>query len=237
MDVEGFAHSLPSRLPRRALLTPTRRYGIRGVRRLFDPCPDVQGFTAIKVQKLLSLAVACLDGPEAYLEIGSHQGKTLISALKEHRDVHGYACDDFSQFAADDAPTVLERNLTKYELDRRVTILRGDFRYVVNRETVSHPIGVYLYDAAHDRDSQREGILHVESLLADRALVIVDDWQHTSDPAFAASAGTRDAIMESSHNYKLLFDLPSRRNRDSQQWWNGVGVLSFARVRSRNSGS
>ena len=66
----------------------------------------------------------------------------------------------------------------------------------------------------------------VDSLLADEAIVIVDDWRYADDSKSFAKQATLDAIKQSKRKYKLLYELPSRFNGDKSMWWNGVAVFS-----------
>lgn len=210
---------------------PAWWYEYRLARRWADPCPAVQGMTAPRNQRLLGLAVAGLSPSEAYLEIGTFQGKTLVSALVGNPVCPAYACDNFSEFAGVASLPLLEGNLARYGLSDRVTFLNADFRTVLTRRVIGHPVGVYLYDGAHDEGSQYDGIALAEPILADEALVIVDDWRHAPDSGSYAEAGTRRAIADSHAQWEILFELPARRNGDLAMWWNGVGVLRFRRLR------
>ncbi|MFH1251718.1 MAG: class I SAM-dependent methyltransferase [bacterium] len=105
----------------------------------------------------------------------------------------------------------------------------SDFRKILNNRFIKHPIGLYFYDGAHDFDSQYQAIKLAEHLLADNALVLVDDWRFADDSHSYAKAGTLKAVEESTESYELLYELPARRNGDHAMWWNGVGVLAFSR--------
>src|SRR2546428_891484 len=68
----------------------------------------------------------------------------------------------------------LERNLQRF--GGHATILERDaFELLRNGALEGRRVGVYYYDAAHDYESQLEGLRLVEPYLADRALLIVDD--------------------------------------------------------------
>jgi predicted O-methyltransferase YrrM len=202
----------------------------------FDPCPDVAGMASPRKLRLLSLAVAALpgDGSECYLEIGTYQGKSLIAALQPNPNALGVACDDFSLFDDTAQPvnlTALNRNLAAYGLKERVRFFNCDFRMLL-AQWKGHglpAVGVYFYDGAHDEESQYLGLTLAEAVLADEALVLVDDWRRADDSGSFAEAGTRRAIADSSCSWSIEHVLPARFNGDMDQWWNGVGVLVFRR--------
>lgn len=202
-----------------------------------DPCPDVAGMASIKKLKLLNLAVSCLvkHGNECYLEVGSFQGKSLIGALLGNSHAHAVACDNFSLFDDPNSPKnldILKQNLARYRLSERVQFFDCDFRELLAEWNVRQlpRVGVYFYDGAHDEESQFVGVRMVEDILADNAVVIVDDWRHAEDSQSYAEAGTKRAISASPNEWSITHVLPARYNGDLEQWWNGMGVLRFKRV-------
>lgn len=194
-----------------------------------DLCPDVYGMLSLKKQRLLNLAFSMLPEGEAYLEVGTYMGKSLLSAMIGNPRRPVYAVDNFSQFEENSFP-VLKDNLERYGLYERVHFCNGDFREVYTPEILRDPIGLYFYDGGHDYESQYLGIKLVEPFLADEALVLVDDWRLAPDSGSYAKDGTLQAVAESNRQLKLLYELPARYNGDRGMWWNGVGVLSFKRA-------
>jgi len=172
------------------------------------------------------------DSSECYLEVGTYQGKSLVAALRGNRGRLAVACDDFSQFDADGSNrTTLKLNLQAYGLSDQVKFYDTDFRKLFAKwhDEALPKIGAYFYDGAHDRLSQYDAIRLVEPLLADQAVVIVDDWRFAEDSGSYAEEGTKMAVTESSNLWTVLRILPARYNGDRDQWWNGLGILGFAR--------
>ena len=197
------------------------------IRRL-DLCPDVEGMLSIRKQRLLNMAFDLLPENECYFEVGTYQGKSLLSAMLGNPPRKVYAADDFSLFDVNTLAITLG-NLEKYQLREQVTFFDCDFRNVLTRQHIPEPVGLYFYDGAHDEQSQYDGIHLVEHLLADEALVLVDDWRLAADSRAYAKAGTMRATRDSPHQWRLLYELPARFNGDLGLWWNGVGVLGFRR--------
>jgi predicted O-methyltransferase YrrM len=229
VNTAAFLTAFERRFPARTRGVPATRYTLGLIRRLIDPCPTVRGMTAPRNQRLLNLAVAHLPEGEAYLEVGVFQGKTLISALRGNPRRPAYACDNFSEFEGSSSLAVLRHNLAHHGLDDSVTFLNTDFRTALLAGSIAHQAGVYFYDGAHDEQSQYEGILLAERVLADEALVIVDDWRYAPDSGSRAEAGTLRAMADSNNNWTVLLTLPARHNGDNAMWWNGVGILRFRR--------
>ena len=241
MDLERFVADFDTAFPPRKRNTPTHLYSFRiklKIKRFgfqycpFEPLRDIDGMIGVKKQRLLNLAYAHLDADEAYLEVGTWQGKSLIAAMTGNPPRPTFACDDFSEwFVAKgrrlDLEGIVKRNLTRYGLEPRVTFYREPFQQIFTHEKLPAPIGVYFYDAAHDHASQYAGVKLAEPFLADEAIVVVDDWRLAPDSQSYAKAGTEQAIAESPHDWRLLYELPARFNGDRAMWWNGVAVYAF----------
>lgn len=196
-------------------------------RSFFDPCFQVPGMTSVKNQFLLKVAYGLLPEDECYFEVGTFQGKTLISALLGNPRRKTYACDNFSEFTNDPGLSrqILEEHLQLYRLHERVTFFDSDFRGIVTRERIPEPVGVYFYDGGHTAEDHRDAIVLAEHLLADEALVIIDDWN-----APEVRTGTGQGVAESVNHWEQMLELPARHNEDLGQWWNGVAVYSFNRA-------
>jgi predicted O-methyltransferase YrrM len=219
----------------------------RALRRLkLAPYPDmycdVKGMASPKKLKLLNAAVAAMPsaGEECYLEVGTFQGKSLVAALDGNPGVPAVACDTFILFDDPTAPKnlpILKDNLSRYGLADRVQFFNSDFQDVFADWQLRSlpPVGVYFYDGAHDEESQYLGIRLAEDLLADNAVVIVDDWRYAEDSQSLAEAGTKRAIEESKHNWTIRHVLQARFNGDRDLWWNGLAVLTFNRVKASGS--
>ena len=202
-----------------------------------DPCSDVTGMASVKKLKLINLAASYLpkNGAECYLEVGSFQGKSLIAALLGNSHAHAVACDNFALFDDPNSPKnfdILKQNLARYRLSNHVHFFACDFRELLagwNARQLPR-VGVYFYDGAHDEESQFLGVRMVEDLLADSALVIVDDLRHAEDSQSHAETGTKRAISDSPNEWLIRHVLPARYNGDLKQWWNGAGVLKLTRL-------
>src|SRR6266536_1342535 len=111
---------------------------------------DVPGMATESKLALLSLAAAHLEPGEAYLEVGSFKGLSLIGALLG--------------------------NLDRWVDRERLRLLEGDcFRLLRRERLLEAPVGVYFYDGAHGRLPHYLALGVAEPWLADRALVVVDD--------------------------------------------------------------
>ena len=228
MDVKSFRRAFWTHFNGKQRNEPNQELWDPEISRSLDLCSDVEGKLSLKKQQLLNLAYRILPAHEAYLEVGTYHGKSLLSALIGNPLRPTFACDNFSEFDVNSF-AITQENLRKYGLVDAVTFYDCDFREIFSSDRLPVPVGVYFYDGAHDEESQNLAISLVEPFLADEALVIVDDWRFAKDSLSYAEKGTLRAIGESDHAWQLLYNLPARCNGDLAMWWNGVGVLSFQR--------
>jgi hypothetical protein len=96
-------------------------------------------------------------------------------------------------------------------------------RYLVERRRRGGPpIGVYLYDGAHDYRSQLLGLLLAVPHLAERALVVVDDAN------FAAGREATWDFLAACPQARLLLEVRTPGN-GHPDFWNGLQVLTWER--------
>jgi predicted O-methyltransferase YrrM len=228
MNIESFKTEFDKTFSPEQVTEPDYSHWDPIVAASIDLCPDVTGMMSLKKQRLLNLAFAQLAPTEGYLEVGTYQGKSLLSAMLDNPKRTVHACDNFSQFDVNSL-SITRTNLRRYGLLNDVVFYDCDFLSIYDAEHLPAPIGLYFYDGAHDDNSQYLGIKQVEPFLANEALVLVDDWRFAPDSQSYARAATLRAAEESEHDWTLLNELPARFNGDRASWWNGVGVLSFRR--------
>jgi predicted O-methyltransferase YrrM len=190
---------------------------------------DVEGFATENMLTLLSAAARLLPDGEAYLEVGSFRGLSIIAALLEAAHDRFYAIENFQEFDPDgNGREQLFANLDRWGVRHRLHLMDGDCFSLLRRRPPSEPVGVYFYDGSHGRLAHYLAISEAEPLLADEALVIVDDasWPIVRDAT--------ERYMRAHPGYELLFDLASDRDEDPR-WWNGVRVYRFRRTGDASS--
>ena len=197
-------------------------------RRFRDLLADVPGMATEHKLALLNLAAAHLGPGEAYLEVGSFKGLSLIGAMLGNAGRRFYAIENFLEFNPDGrARAELEANLARWVEPGRARVLEGDcFDLLRTGAGLEEPVGVYFYDGAHGRLPHYLALGVAEPWLADRALVVIDD---ASWPIVARAT---DRYVAAHPGYRLLFDLAAEHEEDPR-WWNGVRVYAFERSRAR----
>lgn len=187
--------------------------------------PNIPGMVSdVKLNLLYHL------GAINYLEVGAYLGKSAIAAMSSPHAERATLIDNFSQFEG--SLEKLIENLGQYtDSNKKIEIIEGDARQALTalysrvEMDPAKKYTVYHYDGAHDKQSQYEGIRLAEPLLANEAIVIVDDWRKASDSNSYAEEGTLVAISESSRIWKPMFVFPARYNGDTEWGWNGFAVF------------
>ena len=187
-------------------------------RRFAPVAEEVENLAAENVLALLNLAAACLAPDEAYVEVGVFHGASLIAAMLGNEDKRFVGIDSFA--FRDASLEKVERNLEHFGLPRPGLLVGDAFELVRNGALGDTRIGLWYYDAAHDYESQLEGLRIAEPWLAPGALVIVDDtdWEQVE-------RAMDDYLAEQPRARRLL--TIEGKDRGFPQWWEGMQVLEW----------
>jgi hypothetical protein len=170
-----------------------------------------------------------------YLEVGTYQGSTLISAVAGNEDVldNVYAIDNFSEFdSAGETEKIFRNNLAKFLRNdgSKVQFFNEDcFGFDVDE---LEPIDIFFYDGDHSEECQRKAFEYFEPAFADVFIAVIDDWEQAP-----VRRGTR-AALESigfeivSSRAIVPAERPSPFENPSPQWWNGTHVAVLRRTLS-----
>ena len=139
----------------------------------------VSGYTTPAELAVLKAAVDALPDGEAYLEVGTFKGRSICGALIDGSDRTVVAVENFQEFgmAGQDARDELMTNLAGLTATAPgFRLLEGDcYELLTDPDVVGEPVGVYFFDGAHTWVAHYLALGVVEHLLADEALVLVDD--------------------------------------------------------------
>jgi protein O-GlcNAc transferase len=180
---------------------------------------DVEGLARPNNLALLNLAASLLGPGESYVEVGTYRGTSLIAALLGNEEKDVVAIDDFSR--REGSRELLDENLGRLVPEGIPTILEGDvFEIVPAGALGERRVGVWYYDAAHDYDSQVQGLRIAEPYLVPGALLIVDDtdWERVARALadyLAAQPRARRLVKVDGEDY------------GAPQWWSGMQVLAW----------
>src|SRR5258705_2714701 len=178
----------------------------------------VPGLARANNLALLNVAASCLDAGESYLEVGTYHGTSLIAAMLQN-DGDFVALDNWS--LGDGSREQLERNLARFGLTGRPTLIEGDaFETLRSGALDGRRVGVYYYDNGHEYEQQLDGMRLIEPYLVDDALVIVDDtdWERVDRAVI-------DYLSQQPQATELLSI--DGKDRGHPEWWEGMRVLRW----------
>lgn len=188
-------------------------------------CDEVEGMTTANEVAVLNRAAHHLPPGEIYLEVGTFRGRSLCGAIRGVDGVTFVAIENFVEFGmlGEEARAALMRNLHTYAVGKDVNLLDGDaFDLMARREAVTESVGVYFYDGEHTSLSHYLALGVAEPLLADEALVLIDD---ASWP-MVQSAHRRYMARHPGWTVERRFDAAEQ---DDPYWANGLHILRYLR--------
>ena len=218
MDVEAFA----AELPRRFGGDVTAEHPVD--RRFAAVVERVPGMSTEHALTVLDLAVEHLAPGECYLEVGSYRGRSVVGAMLAHPGRTAVAVESFAEFGGDPAAArrEVEGTLREFGVAGRVRLEVGDAFRGLDRSAVPEPVGAYFYDGAHSRVAQYLGLAVAEPLLADEALVVVDDFSWPQ-------VRRRRWLVPAAAPRLPVGGRAARRADFDPRWCNGLAVLAWRR--------
>jgi protein O-GlcNAc transferase len=179
---------------------------------------DIENLASENVLALLNLAASLLEPDEAYVEVGVYHGASLIASMLGNDGKRFVGIDSFG--FRDASLEKVEANLERFGLPRPELLVGDAFELVPGGALEETRIGLWYYDAAHDYDSQVEGLRIAEPLFAPGALVIVDDtdWEDV-DRAM-------DDYVAAQPRARRILTIDGK-SRGFPQWWEGMQVLRW----------
>lgn len=184
---------------------------------------NVPALASLRIRHLLNNLGAIST---RYLEVGVHRGGSFCSTVCENNLLSATAVDSF---ASDEVFTdntvepefkINSKNLlqpsTKFKL------LKGD-SFGVSVKKVLGPIDLYLYDASHAYEDQKNALLYYKDAMADEFIYCCDDWMF-EDVKAGTLEGLRLGGYEILYERQLVNEGDDIDNHDNEQWWRGYAV-------------
>jgi predicted O-methyltransferase YrrM len=167
--------------------------------------------------------------PTEYLEVGSWKGSTLCAALQFNPHCNGTAIENWALFGG--PKEEFDSNLNLFNLKDRVKVFEED-AFSLDISKISNKIDIYLYDGDHEETSHYKGITHFWPVLADQAIVIVDDWNWSG-----ARQGTLNALNDVGANVIEKFEIMYTANDSHtpmesacREFWNGIAIFVVSKI-------
>jgi predicted O-methyltransferase YrrM len=185
-------------------------------RRLQPVAEEVENLARENNLALLNLAASLLERDEAYVEVGVYHGASLIASMLGNDGRRFVGIDSFG--FRDASLENVEANLERFGLPRPEILVGDAFELVPGGAIADRSVGIWYYDAAHDYESQVEGLRIAEPLLVPGALMIVDDTDWTD-----VERAMDDYLAEQPRARRIL--TIEGKSRGLPQWWEGMQVL------------
>ncbi len=137
--------------------------------------------TATPVAQLLNTAIGYMVPGEVYCEVGCLPGENLMAALLNHPDCMAYAVEEDDRFGAKRATIEqLTEQLAAAGMDEQVFLCNQSFEeffHDLRQLATEDRIGVYFYNGKADYRSVILGLMLAAPLLAEQALIIINQGQ------------------------------------------------------------
>jgi predicted O-methyltransferase YrrM len=162
-----------------------------------------------------------------YLEIGSWMGSMLCSALYLNTEIKAYAIDNFSGFVQSEKQPynvreMLHRHLIQYSNGNHSFFDADCWKF---DKALLPKIDVYFFDGDHDYESQYKAFIEYDSVLSDKFIAIVDDWEFP--PCINdVQQGTLDAFK------KLDYEIVAQRVLPKAEHWHEGMFVAVIQKRS-----
>lgn len=184
---------------------------------MFQPVVDsLHCMSTPRVYAILNAVVSSTTG--IYVEVGTYQGGSLISALLGN-DRQALGVDSFGEFTATNNLQTTVGNLEKFQVADRVQMHNMGFKEFFSKVPASFQIDAYYYDGEHNYDGQLAGMEAAWPYLRPGSAVIVDDLIYPE-----VTHAVNQFIANHARNLKFNFIMMPNESTDPV-WWNGVCVL------------
>ncbi len=176
----------------------------REVSKLPSEVLNIKGMSTPKVRHLLNNLCELFT---SYLEVGTWMGSTLVSAAWGNK-LETFGIDNFSEIhdgrVQDEVRNQLLNNLklTQYNPPHFIEGSCWDFN-LIDSQIKPGWIDIYLYDGAHDELSQHDGITKFDKYLAKTCLILIDDWELSSEVGLGTLNGFRELPHKIIHSWTV----------------------------------
>jgi hypothetical protein len=178
------------------------------------PLSKRRGFSSSRVEHLLNRLVQMMPADEAYLEVGTLEGRTLEAAASGNDGKQLYGVDPGDKYGM--VPEPFTPNIVFY---------KSTWQSFLKETNLPMPVGCVFYDADHSAEQTADFMDRVEGFLAEEAVLVLDDWDRESVRLGAFRAG---------HHWTLLRECPEYTDGTGHQhhfgYAHGVGVWGYNRA-------
>lgn len=195
--------------------------------------PDVlamSGMSSPKVRHYLNNL--CSYPLTRYFEVGTAAGSTHISALSNNDLQVAVASDLWVEIKNEGGKQAFLDNC-KQHLGHEPSDNHEDDWFLVSGDCfeidlaqMPKEINVYFFDGGHEVEDHYRAIHHFRDILADRFIMVIDDWND-----HRVQEGTAKALKEGGYNIAFSHYCVAKPGStppawgDMNEWWNGLMTL------------
>ena len=194
-----------------------------GISKLTKEILGMEGMSGIKTRHLYNNI--CNLKNVNYLEVGTCKGSSFISTLYGN-NVNAIAVDNWSEFNG--PKNEFFANMQNLCPNIKYNFIEKDCFTVSDNEIfdIYNGIDVYLYDGAHDYQSQKNAITYYSRFLSKYSIIIIDDFRSDTQNWAQVKKGTHDGLTESGLIvHKNIEIISKQESNGSTEYWNGFGLF------------
>jgi hypothetical protein len=160
-----------------------------------------------------------------YLEIGTWKGSSFISAFYKN-EINPIVIDNWAEFNGPKNEFIA--NVNRFCPNRKFNFIEKDCFKVTDSEikSIYDSIDIYLFDGAHDYESQKKAITYYKHLFSKYVIIIIDDFRSDTPAWSNVKKGTYDGIEESGliihHSVEII---THQESSGRSEYWNGFGLF------------
>lgn len=140
-----------------------------------------KGLTGAGTIDIISNCAKFIDKDKCYLEVGIYQGTNIVGVAKQV-SCDCFGVDNFSEEFKEDelfeksTEELVQEKIEKYNL-KNCSYFKEDYKkFLIDHNDINgKKVEIYFYDGPHELQDQIDGILLAKNLLADQALIFIDD--------------------------------------------------------------
>lgn len=184
---------------------------------------SMDGMSGNKTRHLYN-NICSLNGAN-YLEIGTWKGSSFISAFYNN-EINPIVIDNWTEFNGPKDEFI--SNVNKFCPDTKFNFIEKDCFKVTDDEikSIYDSIDIYLFDGAHDYESQRKAITYYKHLFSKYVIIIIDDFRSDTPEWANVKKGTYDGIKESRLTIHHSVEIITHQESSGRlEYWNGFGLF------------
>lgn len=180
----------------------------------------IPGMNTENIRFLINELVKRFAKEKVYLEVGTYQGSSLLSAALFNPYTRCIGIDNFSQFR--NREIQLRKNLELFNECKNIKFYNMDYKAAFKKLFSEDPdlkIAVYFYDGYHSYEEQKDGLDLMLPHLADQCIILVDDinWRQVEM--------ANESFLDRNSDFRSVFKIKTKTNH-SEDWWNGFEVIA-----------